>query len=151
MHYFTWKLVLVSNILWIVVDPTGQIHVRGRTFPWYIPKIFGKCSLWNSGEYSQVMFREYYSWNIRGTFPWCIPKIFGKSSLWNSGEYSQIMFQEYCSWDIHGPFPWYSQNIRKKFPMKFQGIFLNNVPGILNIGIFPDCSMTILRMLHALF
>ena len=45
----------------------------------------------------------------------------------------------------------YSQNIRKKFPMKFQGIFLNNVPGILNIGIFPDCSKSILRMLHALF
>ena len=30
----------------------------------------------------------------------------------------------------------YSQYIWKKFPMKFRGIFRNNVPGILNIGIF---------------
>ena len=39
----------------------------------------------------------------------------------------------------------------KKFPMKFRGIFQNNVPGILNTGIFPDCSMNILRMLHGFF
>ena len=55
------------------------------------------------------------SWNS-WTFPWYIPAIFRKRSLWNSGEYSQ-----------------------------------NNVPGILNIGIFPECSMNILRMLHAFF
>ena len=42
----------------------------------------------------------------------------------------------------------YSQNIRKKFLMKFREIFPNNFPGTLNIGIFPDCSMNILRMLH---
>ena len=45
----------------------------------------------------------------------------------------------------------YSQNIRKKLLMKFRGVFPNNVPGILNIGIFSECSMNILRMLHALF
>ena len=56
------------------------------------------------------------SWNIRGTFPWYIPGIFGKRSLWNSGEYS-----------------------------------LRNVVGILNVGIFPECSMNILRMLHLYF
>ena len=43
----------------------------------------------------------------------------------------------------------YSQNIPKKFPMKLRGIFPNNVPRILNIGIFPDYSMDILRMLQA--
>ena len=51
------------------------------------------------------------------------------------------MFQEYCLWNIRG-------NIQKKFPMKFQGIFPINVPEILNIGIFPDCFMNILQMLH---
>ena len=45
----------------------------------------------------------------------------------------------------------YSWYVRKKFPMKFRGIFPNNVPGILNIGIFPEHSMNILRMLHAFF
>ena len=45
----------------------------------------------------------------------------------------------------------YSQNIWEKFPMKFRGIFPNNVAGILNIGIFPDCSMNVLEMLHAFF
>ena len=59
----------------------------------------------------------------------------------------KYMFVEY-SFDI--PMI-YSQNIRKKFPMKFRGIFPNNVPGILNIGIFPDCPMNILRMLIRLF
>ena len=44
-------------------------------------------------------------------------------------------------------FPLYSE----KIPMKFWGIFRNGVPGILNIGIFPGCSMNILRMLHAFF
>ena len=32
-------------------------NIRG-TFPWYIPGIFGKYSLRNSGEYSQIMFGE---------------------------------------------------------------------------------------------
>ena len=45
----------------------------------------------------------------------------------------KYMFVEY-SWNI--PIR-YSQYIRKKFPMKFLGIFRNNVPGILNTGIFP--------------
>ena len=45
----------------------------------------------------------------------------------------------------------YSRNIWKKFPMKFRGTFPNNVSGILNIGIFPECSMNILGMLHASF
>ena len=44
-------------------------------------------------------------------------------------------------------FPVYSE----KFPMKFRGIFWNNVLGVLNIGIFPGCSMNILRMLHTFF
>ena len=35
--------------------------------------------------------------------------------------------------------------------MKFRGIFRNNAPGILNIGIFPDCSINILRILYASF
>ena len=33
--------------------------------------------------------------------------------------------------------------------MKFQRIFPSDVPGILNVGIFPECSVNILRMLHA--
>ena len=45
----------------------------------------------------------------------------------------------------------YSRNIWEMFPMKFWGIFPNNIPGILNIGIFPECSMNITRMLHAFF
>ena len=45
----------------------------------------------------------------------------------------------------------YSQHVGKIFPMKFWGIFQNSVPGILNIGIFSDCSMNILRMLLAFF
>ena len=45
----------------------------------------------------------------------------------------------------------YSWYIRKKFPMKFRGIFSNNVPGILNIRTFPERSMNILPMLHAFF
>ena len=44
-------------------------------------------------------------------------------------------------------FPVYSE----KFPMKFRRIFRNNVPGILNIGIFSGCSMNIVRMLHTFF
>ena len=35
--------------------------------------------------------------------------------------------------------------------MKFRGIFPNNVAGILNIGIFHDCSMNVLETLHAFF
>ena len=35
--------------------------------------------------------------------------------------------------------------------MKFRGIFPNNVSGILNVGIFPNCSLNILLMLHAFF
>ena len=45
----------------------------------------------------------------------------------------------------------YPRNIWKKFPMKFREISPNNVPGILNIGMFPECSMNILRILHAFF
>ena len=45
----------------------------------------------------------------------------------------------------------YSRNIRKKFPMKFWEIFPITVPGILIIGIFPTCSMNMLRTLHASF
>ena len=30
------------------------------TFPWDILGIFGNSSLWNSREYSQIMFREYW-------------------------------------------------------------------------------------------
>ena len=57
------------------------------------------------------------------------------------------MFVEY-SWNI--PMI-YSENIWKNFSMKFRGIFTNNAPGILNIGIFPECSINIPRMLHGFF
>ena len=57
------------------------------------------------------------------------------------------MFVEY-SWNI--PMI-YSENIRKNFPMKFRGIFSNNFPRILNIGIFPEYSINIPRMLHGFF
>ena len=59
----------------------------------------------------------------------------------------KYMFVEY-SWNI--PMI-YSQNNRKKFAMKFRVIFPNSVPRILNIGIFPDCSMKVLQMLHVFF
>ena len=42
----------------------------------------------------------------------------------------------------------YSQHIWKKLRMNFRRIFRNNVPGILNTGIFPDFIMNILRMLQ---
>ena len=75
-------------------------------------------------------------------------RIFEQPFSWNchypTGKY---MFVEY-SWNITII---YSLNIWKKFPMKFRGIFANNVPGIWNIRIFPKCSMNILRMLHAYF
>ena len=55
------------------------------------------------------------------------------------------MFVEYsCNIPLR-----YPQYIRKKFSMKLREIFRNNVAGILNLGIFPDCSMNILQMLHA--
>ena len=40
----------------------------------------------------------------------------------------------------------YVLNIRKTFPIKFSGIFPSNVPGMLNIGIFAECSMNICYM-----
>ena len=68
------------------------------------------------------------------------------SLLWDNppGKY---MFVEH-SWNI---LMIHSRNIWKKFPMKFQGIFPNNVSGILNIGVFLECSMNILRMLRVYF
>ena len=57
------------------------------------------------------------------------------------------MFVEY-SWNIPMIYP---RNIRKSLPMNFREIFTNNVLGILKIGIFPECSMNILRLLHAFF
>ena len=59
----------------------------------------------------------------------------------------KYMFMKYW-WNIPMKYSW---NIRKKFTMKFRGIFPNDVPGILNIGIFPECSLNILRMSHAFF
>ena len=44
-------------------------------------------------------------------------------------------------------FPGYSE----KVPYEIPGNIPNNVPGILNMGIFPDCSTNILGMLHAFF
>ena len=44
-------------------------NIRG-TFPWYIPGIFGKCLLRNSGEYSQIMFREYWIQEYSLNVPW---------------------------------------------------------------------------------
>ena len=48
---------------------------------------------------------------------------------------------------FHDIFPGNSE----KFLMESPGIFPNNVPGILNIGTFLECSMNILRMLHVFF
>ena len=59
----------------------------------------------------------------------------------------KYMFVEY-SWNI--PMI-YFLNIRIKFSITFWGIFPNYVSGILHIGIFPECSMNILRMLQAFF
>ena len=66
------------------------------------------------------------------------------SNFLPTGKY---MFAEY-SWNVSMI---YSRKIRKKFLMESRGIFPNNVPGILNIGTFPECSMNILRMLHVFF
>ena len=44
----------------------------------------------------------------------------------------------------------YSRNVRKKFAI-FRGISPNNVPEILNIGIFPESFMNILHVLHPAF
>ena len=59
----------------------------------------------------------------------------------------KYMFAEY-SWNVSVI---YLREIRNKFLMESPGIFPNNVPGILNIGTFPECSMNILRMLHVFF
>ena len=59
----------------------------------------------------------------------------------------KYMFLEY-SWNIPRG---YSQYIWKIFPIKFRGRFRKNVPGILNIGIFPDYSMNIIRMFLSSF
>ena len=59
----------------------------------------------------------------------------------------KYMFVEY-SWNIPMIYP---RNIRKGLPMNFREIFTNNVPGILKIGIFPECSMNILGLLHVFF
>ena len=40
--------------------------------------------------------------------------------------------------------PVYCENVPNEIPV----IFRNNVPGMLNIGIFPDCSMNILPILY---
>ena len=96
------------------------------------------------GRYMSVKYSwsipMIYSQNIRKKFLIKFRGIFPNN-------FPGMLFVEY-SWNI--PMI-YSQNIRKKFPMKFRGIFPNNVPGILIIGIFPECSMNILRMLHAFF
>ena len=47
----------------------------------------------------------------------------------------------------HDIFSEYSE----KVPYEIPGIFQNNIPGILNITIFPECSMNIRRMLHGYF
>ena len=56
----------------------------------------------------------------------------------------KYMFLEY-PWNI--PIR-YTQYIRINCLMKFQGILRNNVRGILNTEIFPDCSMNFLWTLH---
>ena len=56
------------------------------------------------------------------------------------------------SWNICGTFPWHITGIFGKSPLwNSKKNPPNNVPRILNIGIFPECSMNILRMLHAFF
>ena len=91
------------------------------------PNVCNRCHylLMMSINFSDIAFL-----NIKGSDP--------------PGKY---MFVEY-SWNI--PIR-YSQYIPKKFPMKFRGIFRNNAPGMLNIGMFPDCSMNILQILHRIF
>ena len=60
---FTFILTcfIIPFLIWITSHRANIClwNIRG-TSPWYIPRIFGKSSLWNSGEYSQIMFREYW-------------------------------------------------------------------------------------------
>ena len=35
-----------------------------------IPRIFGKSPLWNSGEYSQIIFQEYWIWEYSPIVQW---------------------------------------------------------------------------------
>ena len=74
--------------------------------------------------YSLVLLQSKCVDLFLGTFRW-----FKLQSIYMFGE---------CSWNI--PMG-YSQYIRKKSPMKFREIFRNNVPGILNTGIFPVPSI----------
>ena len=93
--YWTFNFITMSiSITQFYQDPPGKYMFK--EYLWNIPmRKFGKSSLWNSGEHSQIMYREYCSWNIRGTFLWCISTIFRNGSIWNCGEYSQIIFREY--------------------------------------------------------
>ena len=45
----------------------------------------------------------------------------------------------------------YSHNNQKKVPYEIPGNILKYVLGILKIGILPDCSMNVPRMVHAIF
>ena len=48
----------------------------------------------------------------------------------------------------HDIFPEYLKKVAYQIP---GNILKNNVPGILNIGILPECSIKILRFLNAFF
>ena len=57
----TFIIKKLAQIKWDVTHRTSicSWNIRG-TFPWYIPGIFGKRSLWNSGEYSlNVLWISY--------------------------------------------------------------------------------------------
>ena len=75
----------------------------------------------------------------------CCKRVFETDS--SSSTPGKHMFVGY-SWNI--PMI-YSRDIREKVPVKFWGILTTNVPGILNIRIFPEYAMNILEMLDAFF
>ena len=105
-----------------------------------------KNYLWTSASVSSlvILFTMHEKDTANEVYVWW--SFFAKTvnGLCPPGKY---MFAEY-SWKITLI---YSRNIRKKVPLKFRRIFSNNVPGILNIGIFLEYSMNTLRMLHAFF
>ena len=105
-----------------------------------------KNYLWTSASISSlvILFTMYEKDTANEAYVWW--SFFAKTvnGLYPPRKY---MLAEY-SWNVTLI---YSRNIGKKVPMKFRRIFPNNVPRIMNIGIFLEYSMNILRMLHAFF
>ena len=134
------KFVKLWCQFWNGISVSLQILYHS-SLPWYITDTYTAhtFSTWDKRIPSKSQFETFE----------CSRKNLPNSSchLPNHNPPGKCMLVEYL-WNI--PMR-YSQCIRKNVPMKFRGIFRNNVSGILNTGIFPDCSMDILRMLHAFF